>query len=73
MNIIVEWFYQKLIGSDVSNQTRDVFIHSNKLFDNKPKVIDPKYYMHLNKGARTKAIWADKKWVGFWQISLYIK
>ena len=36
----------------------------------KSKVIHPKQYKHLKKA---KAIWADKKWAGFWQISLYIK
>ena len=36
------------------------------------KVIHRKYYKHLKK-VLTKAIWADKKWAGFWQISLYIK
>ena len=36
------------------------------------KVIHPKYYRHLKKEL-TKAIWADKKWAGFWQISQYIK
>ena len=25
------------------------------------------------KKVLTKTIWADKKWAGFWQISLYIK
>ena len=32
--------------------------------------IHPKYNKHLKKAA---AIWADKKWANFWQISLYIK
>ena len=36
------------------------------------KVIHPKYYKHLKKGAH-QAIWADKKWAGFWQVSLYSK
>ena len=36
------------------------------------KVVHPKYYKHLKK-VLTKAIWADKKWTGFWQISLHIK
>ena len=36
------------------------------------KVIHPKYYKHLKKCAH-QAIWTDKKWAGFWQISLYIK
>ena len=36
------------------------------------RYIDPKYYKHLKK-VLNKAIWADKKWTGFWQISLYIK
>ena len=30
------------------------------------KVIYPKYYKHLKKGAQ-QSIWADKKWVGSWQ------
>ena len=29
--------------------------------------------IHIWKKVLTKAIWADKKWAGFWQISLYIK
>ena len=37
------------------------------------KVIHPKYYKHLKKKDPIKAIWADKKWDGFWKISLYIK
>ena len=36
------------------------------------KVIRPKYYKHLKK-VPTKAIWADKKWVGFWQITYFAK
>ena len=32
------------------------------------KVIQPKYYKHLKK-VLTKAIWADKRLAGFWQIS----
>ena len=31
-----------------------------------------KYYKYVKK-VPPKAIWADKKWAGFWQISLYIK
>ena len=37
----------------------------------------PKLYIpstiNIWKKLLTKAIWADKKWAGFWQISLYIK
>jgi hypothetical protein len=37
----------------------------------------PKLYIpstiNICKKVLTKAIWADKKWAGFWQISLYIK
>ena len=37
----------------------------------------PKLYIqstiNIWKKALTKAIWADKKWAGLWQISLYIK
>ena len=29
--------------------------------------------INIFKKVLTKAIWADKKWGGFWQISLYIK
>ena len=29
--------------------------------------------INIWKKVLTKAIWADKKWTGFWQISLYIK
>ena len=29
--------------------------------------------INIWKKALTKAIWADKKWAGFWQISLHIK
>ena len=29
--------------------------------------------INIWKKVLTKAIWADKKWAGFWQISLYIK
>ena len=37
--------------------------------DTTGKVIHPKYYKHLKKGAH-QSIWADKKWACFWQISL---
>ena len=37
----------------------------------------PKLYIpstiNIWKKVLTKAIWAGKKWAGFWQISLYIK
>ena len=29
--------------------------------------------INIWKNVLTKAIWADRKWAGFWQISLYIK
>ena len=29
--------------------------------------------INIWKKVLTRAIWADKKWAGFWQISLYIK
>ena len=34
--------------------------------------IHPKYYKHLKKGAHQSHL-SDKKWAGFWQISLCIK
>ena len=51
------------------------------------KNLESTFYKELNKYAKlyipstiniwkkvlTKGIWADKKWAGFWQISLYIK
>ena len=37
-----------------------------------PKVIHPKYYKHLKKGACQSHL-GRQKWAGFWQISLYIK
>ena len=49
----------------IKNQQREIF---QPVF----KVIHPKYYKHLKK-VLTKSIWSDKKWAGFWQISLYIK
>ena len=36
------------------------------------KVIHPKYYEHLKKGAHQSHL-GRKKWAGLWQISLYIK
>ena len=42
-------------------------------FKSKGKVIHPKYYKYLKKGAHPKPFRADKKLAGFWQISLYIK
>ena len=39
-----------------------------------PKLYSPStYYKHLKKGAHQSQFWADKKWAGFWQISLYIE
>ena len=29
--------------------------------------------INIWKKVLTKVIWADKKWAGFWQISLYVK
>ena len=37
-----------------------------------PKVIHPKYYKHLKKGAQESHL-GRQKWASFWQISLYIK
>ena len=48
------------------------FIYYVSTFKEGGKVIRPKYYKHLKKKVLTKAIWADKKWACFWQISLYI-
>ena len=40
-------------------------------------MVHPKLYVpstiNIWKKVLIKAIWADKKWAGFWQISLYIK
>ena len=36
------------------------------------KVIHPKYYKHLKKGAHQSNL-GRQKWAGFWQISLYNK
>ena len=40
-------------------------------------IFDPKLHIpstiNIWKKVLTKAILADKKWAGFWQISLYIK
>ena len=29
--------------------------------------------INIWKKVLTKAIWADKKWAGFWQISMYVR
>ena len=49
-----------------TNSNPDLEIEANS------KGIHPKYYRHLKK-VLTKAIWAEKKWAGFWKVSLYIK
>ena len=41
-------------------------------FDAAPKLYIPST-INIWKKVLTKPIWADKKWAGFWQISLYIK
>ena len=57
-------------------------VHSNKMFEmygeNAPQfVLQAKLYIpstiNICKKVLTKAIRADQKWAGFWQISLYIK
>ena len=37
------------------------------------KVIHPKYYKHLKKGAPQSHVWADKKWSGFNTANIYIE
>ena len=48
-----------------------------KLLTIDPSYLLPELYIpstiNFRKKVLTKAIWADKKWAGFWQISLYIK
>jgi hypothetical protein len=54
---------------EVRSKTKKNLSKNALAFEQQHKVIHPKYYKHLKKGA----VWADKKWAGFWQISLYIK
>ena len=48
------------------------FMHVGLTFRLCPKLYIPGT-INICKKVLTKAIWADKKWAGFWQISLYIK
>ena len=67
-NDFILYFFDALFAQEnfaleviISSLTRQVFF----------KVIHPKYYKHLKKGAHQSHL-GRQKWAGFWQISLYI-
>ena len=67
-NVYSAWMYNIGVGARLQVQkTEDL--------DRTP--IEAKLYIPstitIRKKILTKAVWADKKWAGFWQISLYIK
>ena len=66
------------IEEKIDEVVNEVAVEEEEVKKDEPKFEEKaKLYIsstiNIWKMVLTKAIWADKKWAGFWQISLYIK
>ena len=72
----VFWSWWGFFRSHLDNNVHSLNCMHHLMAMHQPIAWIQSYTSQVHKHSKkvlTKAIWADKKWAGFWQISLYIK
>ena len=68
------FFFVSLVRNKPKNHKGEKIVENFCFkFNGNHRVVHPKLCINILKKVPNKAIWADKKWGGFWQISRYIK